>query len=200
MGFFDLISAWKEYGVFEFFLPFLLMFTIFYALLRKSKIFGEPNQVGNVNTIVALIAALFVMIYTPAGISLTMFFSNFFTQTMVVLTTILSFTLIVYMMPIGDPAAALSNMKYLIPVAGLIMLFVFIAAGGLKIFGIELGSPGRPGTIILPTIGMSSEDLAFIVMLLGFLAVVLYLNNGGEGKVKGKRVIGYKSVPIHEGE
>jgi hypothetical protein len=202
MAFVDIIAGWKEYGVFEFFLPFLLMFTIFYALLRKSKLFGEPKEkpVSNINIVVSLVAALFVMIYTPAGVSLTVFFSNFFTQTMVVLSTILSFALILYMLV---PTEAMQDLfkgsafvKILIPAAFLVVLFVFISAGGLSIFGIELEGPG---SIVWPNLGISGEDVAFVIMLLGFLAVVLYLSKEGVGK-KEKRVVRYKSIPVYEGE
>lgn len=203
MGFADVIAGWKEYGVFEFFLPFLLMFAIFYGLLRKAKLFGDEKdkQVKRINLIVAGVAALFVMVYTPTGISLTAFFANFFTQTMVVLSSILSFALILYMLvPTDSLQELLSKPRYagvLALAAVFIVLLVFIAAGGLKIFGIDIGSPGMPGTIIWPSIDISSEDLALLIMTLVFFIVVWFVTREAEPK-KGKRIVRYDSVPVYE--
>ncbi len=54
------IKKLHELGFFQFFLPFILTATIFYGLLRKSKIFGEPKENVVVNGMVALIAAFMV--------------------------------------------------------------------------------------------------------------------------------------------
>ena len=202
MGLGDVIAVWKDYGIFEFYLPFVLMFAIFYGLLSKSKLFGEPNEkrVRNVNIIVSVVAALFVMVYPPTGITLTTFFGTFFTQTMVVLATLLAFAMILYMLL---PTGAIEKMfedpskysKYLIPIAALIILFVFFAAGGLQIFGIELGTPGMPST---PSIGISSEDLVVILLIVSFILVIWFITRDENGK--GKRIVRYKAVPVYEGE
>jgi|GEM_PF-517483 len=188
MGLSEVIQLWKDYGVFEFYLPFVLMFTIFYGLLNKSKIFGDPKterQATNINVVVSFVAALFVMVYTPAGITLTTFFGTFFTQTMVVLTTILCFALILYMMmPVGafqdlfkDPS---KYAKYLVPIAVLVVLIIFFAAGGPKIFGIDF-SFGMPGY----GIGMSEETIMTVILILVFLLVIWFITRGEkEGKKK----------------
>ncbi len=53
----------QGYGFYEFVLPFLLVFTIIFAILEKIKIFGTRGPQGesktNVNAVVALIVALF---------------------------------------------------------------------------------------------------------------------------------------------
>lgn len=206
MGFTEIVAAWKDYGIFEFYLPFVLMFAIFYGLLRRSKIFGDhtaDKRVNSLNVVISIVAALFVMVYTPAGVTLTAFFGTFFTQTMVVLTTILCFALILHMLlPPGaaenlfkDPA---KYAKFLVPFAMIIVLIIFFSAGGLEIFGIKLGSPGRP-TIIFPGLELSSEDVVVIFMVLVFI-LVLWLLTRDEGTGKGKKVIGYRPTPIYEGE
>lgn len=50
----------KELGFFQFLLPFMITAAIFYGLLRKTQIFGEPDKNLAVNAIVALSASLFV--------------------------------------------------------------------------------------------------------------------------------------------
>src|SRR3989344_1162821 len=48
------------YSIQEFLLPFLLIFTVIYAILQRSKILGEGKK--NFNVIVALVIALLVII------------------------------------------------------------------------------------------------------------------------------------------
>lgn len=197
MGFVEVIAVWKDYGIFEFYLPFVLMFAIFYGLLSKSKLFGEPKEkrVTNINVVVSVVAALFVMVYTPVGVSLTVFFGTFFTQTMVILTTILCFALILYMiLPTGaveemfkDPS---KYAKYLIPIAALIVLTVFFSAGGLSIFGVTDIS------IILPRIGLSTQDIVIFVLIVVFVLVVWFITRGEGSGTEGKKIVGYK--PIYE--
>jgi len=204
MAFADILELWKSYGVFEFYLPFVLMFAIFYGLLSKSKIFGDEGKeprVRNVNVIVSVVAALFVMV-SPVGISLTTFFGTFFTQTMVVLTTMLCFVLIFYMIiPHASVDAVLKDpskyVKYLIPFALLAVLAIFFGSGGPDIFGIKIGGVGGIG---LPGISLSSEDVVTIGMILIFALIVLYMTRGEKPKDenKKKKYIGDKVEHVYE--
>jgi len=49
----------KEFGFFEVVLPFLLVFTIVYAVLQKTKIFGAKEPTKNINAMIAFVFALF---------------------------------------------------------------------------------------------------------------------------------------------
>ena len=154
--------------------------------------------------IVAGVAALFVMVYTPTGLSLSAFFANFFTRTMVVLSSVLSFALIFYMMIPSDSIKKMwedpsKYTKFLMLMAGVLVIIVFVASGGLGIFGLDIGTPGMPGAIIFPNIDISSDDVALIVMMMVFLVVAWYITGGG-GKKKEKRIVRFKSVPVYEGE
>ncbi len=52
----DVIRSWQEIGVYDVILPFLLVFTLAFAILEKSKIFGSDKR--NINLIVGLILGL----------------------------------------------------------------------------------------------------------------------------------------------
>lgn len=203
MAFADILELWKAYGVFEFYLPFVLMFAIFYGLLAKSKIFGDESKerrVRNINVVISIVAALFVMV-SPVGVSLTTFFGTFFTQTMVVLTTMLSFLLIMYMViphgSVGDMMKEpMKYAKFLVPFAALAALALFFASGAPAIFGINIGGVGGGGGIGLS--GLSSQDIVTIVLILVFLLIVVYLTR--EDKGKEKKIVRFKSVPVYEGE
>ncbi len=199
MDFGNIVEVWKSYGIFEFYLPFVLMFTIFYGLLSRSKLFGDPSKekrVTNINIVISIVAALFVMVYPPTGVTLTTFFGTFFTQTMVVLTTVLCFALILFMMiPSGTAENLFSDptkyAKYLVPFALITVLIIFFAAGGLEIFGIKLGRPGVPGTFF-PSIGLSTEDLVLIILILLFILLLFFLRGGEKEEKPTKRPKGYR--------
>jgi len=190
MAFADILEIWKAQGVFEFYLPFVLMFAIFYGLLSKSKIFGDEDKerrVRNINVIISIVAALFVMV-SPAGVSLTVFFGTFFTETMVVLVTMLCFMLIMFMIiPHGSVGDFLKEpmkyAKYLIPFALIAVLAIFFSSGAPEIFGIKIGGSGGIG---LPNLDLSSQDIVTIVMILGFLLLVLFMTRGGKEDKDGK--------------
>jgi len=67
MANFDLYSLFyslEDYGVFEFILPFLLVFAISFAILEKAKIFGEDEKGKprtNINMILSLIIGLLIV-------------------------------------------------------------------------------------------------------------------------------------------
>lgn len=56
MAFQDMIYSFQSMGVFDVLLPFILIFTIVFAVLNKSKIFGDRNK--QVAVIVALVMGL----------------------------------------------------------------------------------------------------------------------------------------------
>ena len=58
-GFSKLGYYFQTYGVMDFLLPFLLVFTIIYAVMQKTKILGEKK---NFNVIIALVLALMFVV------------------------------------------------------------------------------------------------------------------------------------------
>ncbi|MFH0701377.1 MAG: hypothetical protein V2A62_02990 [Candidatus Woesearchaeota archaeon] len=60
IDFSNLASYLQTWGVMDFLLPFLLVFTIVYAVLQKTKIVGEGRK--NFNVIIALIMGLLFVI------------------------------------------------------------------------------------------------------------------------------------------
>lgn len=54
------ILKMREVGMFQFLLPYMLSSAIFYGLLRKSQIFGDPKETVSINAVVALVASFMV--------------------------------------------------------------------------------------------------------------------------------------------
>src|SRR3989338_5270479 len=61
----DMINTLVDLGVMDVLIPFLLVFTIVFAVAQKSKIFGDDKK--NFNVIIALVMALAVVIPHVTG-------------------------------------------------------------------------------------------------------------------------------------
>jgi len=51
----DIFGLTLQEVIFSIFLPFLFFFLLVYALLRKSRILGEPKEVNALNTLISLV-------------------------------------------------------------------------------------------------------------------------------------------------
>lgn len=175
------ILRMRETGMFQFLLPFMLSSAIFYGLLRKSKIFGEPREVVSVNAVVALIAS-FMVWASPIllGIDIEMHLASFFVQGVSATLVILVGLLIVSMFFPPDLAAQLGK-----------ALNTQKTVGGLLIFGIlvataVLVSSGMINIFLpkwLPAAGISEDimmSVAVVALLLGTVLIIVW--GGGEKK------------------
>lgn len=177
MGLEYLINMGKEAGLFQYYLPFVIFFSIFYGLLVKSKIFGEQGR--NISIIIALGAALYVMA-SPMGSQISEFLATFLPQTGVVLTTILAFGMILFLL---FPILGMEQKfevekfgKYLIVFGGLVAFGVFITSGGFDVF---ISSSGLGG-LNIPYIAASPEDM-FILCLVLLTVFAIWWMAKGEG-------------------
>lgn len=200
VNFGDVLELGKETGIFDFYLPFVLSFAIFYGLLEKSKIFGDSSKdkkVRNINVIIAFSASLMIIVFTPMS-ALVHFLGTMFTQTFVAMATLLAFVLIFYMLvppaKEGEKSIFQKYAKHIAVIAAVITIAIFISSGGFGIFpglpNIAVGSPGTPG------FALSTETQLIIALVIITIIVVWFLTRDG----KGRRIVRYKSVPVYEGE
>ena len=200
VNFGEILEAGKSTGIFDFYLPFVLSFAIFYGLLEKSKIFGDSSKdkkVRNINVIIAFSASLMIIIFTPLS-ALVHFLGTMFTQVFVAMATLLAFVLIFYMLvppsKEGEKSIFQKYAKHIAVIAAVITIAIFISSGGFGIFPglstIAIGSPGTPG------FALSTETQLIIALVIITIIVVWFLTRDG----KGRRVVRYKSVPVYEGE
>ncbi len=164
----------KNMGFFAF-LPFLLTAAVFYGLLRRSKLFGEPEKNVTVNAVTAITAAFLVWAYPIiSGTSVEeyqQFFSTFFLKGSVATLTIL-IGLIIFSMffPEGISTALGEKVKGKFAV-GVIILSLLIALGVL------LGS-GTANLFGFSTIDIDTEliySIIFIAAFVGIIGIVVWL-------------------------
>lgn len=79
------IERLRDIGAFRFLFPYILTSAVFYGLLRKSQVFGEPEKNVAVNAVVALVASFMVWSYPVIiGVDIETQLAAFFTQGLVV--------------------------------------------------------------------------------------------------------------------
>ncbi len=194
-AFTELIATGKDFGIFDFFLPFLIMFAIFWAVLTKIKLFGDPygdnkkeaRLAKNVNFVIALGGSLYLLSSTEIGFSFATFLSGLFSGAfMVILTTIafVSILFVLYAVTKGqDPfdgdtvAKHWTLLAFLTVVAAIIyVVSTLISTSGKAIFpgivlpGFELESYPL---VVFPSMGLTSQDIAIIFMV-GMAALIMY--------------------------
>ena len=165
-----IILRLKDLGAFEFLFPFMLTAAIFYGLLRKSKLFGEPERNVVVNATVALVAAFMVWSYPIlAGVSIQQQLATFMFQSLVALLVVM----------VGLMAAAFFGEKIglsekQLSVAILIMVGL---VGGAVLFSSGLASIFFPSG--MPTTFEIDEDtLVGIGMLGAIVAAIFFITRG----------------------
>lgn len=111
----------QRIGAYNFLFPFMLTSAVFYGLLRKSRLFGEPEKNIAVNGVVALMAAFMMWSYPIlAGKNVELPLSIFFFQ---------------------------GSIATIIVMVGFMIMSIFVEPG--KTFGEKYGKKLLPGLVIL---------------------------------------------------
>lgn len=160
------IERLREIGAFNFLFPYMLTTAIFYGLLRKSQVFGKPEENAAVNAVVALIAGFMVWAYPIiAGVDVETQLAYFFTQGAIVTLVFIFSLLIVGMFLPPDLPKVLSegifkgNKQIAIIAVGLFFGFLIVITSGLwnAVFG--------PGMVEI------SDDIFITVVVIIILIV-----------------------------
>jgi len=189
-GFESLIATGKNVGVFDFFLPFMLSFAIIYGILQKVKIFGEDRVGRTTNLMISVILSLFIIGYTPVGVTLATFFGTMFTGTIMIVVTLLGTTMVMYVLgKLGglDILSAKSGKAWkavVILLAIVVAAAAFVYSGGMSFFE-SVGFPGAGFEIpipALPSVSISLEDAVVFGALIAAGAVAVWMISEGKGQ------------------
>jgi len=160
----------KDLGFFQFFLPFILTGTIFYGLLRKSKLFGEPEKNIAINAVISFIAA-FMVWSAPiiTGVDMQAQMARFFMQGLIaMLVPLLGILVIGMFLPEGATAKLEEAFKGRARLA-LVVIVISVFIGIL--FSSGLGSFFFPSGISIG-VGIGSEWILLIGMIILFVLTV----------------------------
>ena len=179
------IQRLRDIGAFNFLFPFMLTSAIFYGLLRKSQIFGKPEENTAVNAVVALVAAFMVWAYPiMIGVSLETQLATFFTQGIVVTLVFMIALMIVGMFLPQDMSKHLAegllkgNKALLVVVVAIAFGFFIVLTSGLwcAVFG--------PESIEIPT-DIIVSVIVIVLLIIPFIFILYPTKKapekGGEG-------------------
>ena len=188
----------QEIGVMDVILPFILVFTIVFAILQKTKILGEDPESHkprkNFNSVIALVMALGVVIphitgSYPANADIVNIVNQALPNISVVLIAVVMMLLMIGVFGGGFDITKSMNL------AGAAIVFAIGAT--VYIFGSAAGWWVLPGWLGFM---MDSDTQALVVILLVFGALIAFITNEDKKPDPKKygfgedlaRVMGYK--------
>lgn len=130
----NLFAQWESAGVFQYALPFLLIFALVFGLLLKMNIFqskdGDPNK--GINVLIALAVSFMALQFDMVS----MFFSEIFPRFGVALSIIL---VILILFGLFIPTETENNW-FMIALGGIVFIIVGIVIfNSLRVFGWTFG-------------------------------------------------------------
>jgi hypothetical protein len=174
MAFQDLMLTLDSWGVTDILLPFILIFTIVFAVLQKSKVLGEDSKKFNV--IIALVMGLSVVIphalgAYPYNLDPVIILNSILPQVSVVIVAIMLMLVLIGVFGAKIKVGGTS-------LAGIVSIFAFIVI--LIIFANQLGWFTLPQ--IFDTIFMNEDILAIVVMILVFALIIGFVTGSDKDK------------------
>jgi len=174
----------RDAGFFQFLFPFMLSTAMFFGLLRKSKIFGDPREVLSINAVVALVAS-FMVWSAPIllGINMEEKLATFFVQGVTATLVVLVGLLIASMFFPPDMAGHISTILKTPRYVSAFLIFgilvgagIFLSSGLINIF--------LPEGIRFTGAEISEElvtSILAVVLLLGTVLIIVWGGGGGGG-------------------
>lgn len=166
------IEFLKDFGFYDVVLPFLLVFTLVFAILEKTKIFGTTDKKPkkNINAMIAFVIALFFVATTNLVIGAQEFLPNI----VVLLITLMSFMMLVGFF-YSDKEFSFENHKFW-KVFLTIIFFIGIVLMALHAFVIEVWN-----WLFVDVTGFwSSTAGVTIIFLLIVIGTIIFVTVGGK--------------------
>jgi hypothetical protein len=180
MAFQELMIYLDNIGVADVLLPFILVFTVVFAILQKIKLFGEKN-VRQINVIVALVMGLAVVIphvmgRYPPGADIVEIMNSALPNVSLIIIAILMLLLMVGIFGHDINLAGNPIGGYFVILATIIIVFIFGRAAGW------FRGPGWLGFIDNP------ETQTLVVVILVFGIIVWFVARDTEPHPERKNV------------
>jgi len=173
LSFQDFIVSLERVGFVDVLLPFLLVFTIIFAILDKTKIMGEGNR--NMNIGIALIFALLVVIphvtgNFPAGYDPVLIINSALPSVSLVVVAVIALMILI---------GVFAHDRIMLGMTAPGWVGIFSIGTLIFIFG---SSAGWWSTGILSWLEnvFGSDIIAIFIMLLVFGIIIAFVTGGGE--------------------
>jgi len=158
----NMLEILQETGFYDYVLPFLLVFTILFAILEKTKVLGTQDQEKprtNINAVLAFVIALIVIVQTDIVAIMNTYLSK-----MALFIIIVLIAMLVLGMLGGD----------------------FSKATGVPMFGIIIAIAAviwalTPNLGILPYwMHLSDTSIAWLIVLGVFILIIWFVTSGSK--------------------
>lgn len=171
----SLIFDLEYYGIFDVILPFLLVFTLVFAVLQRIKLFGDDKK--SINIVVALIIGILTVVphvtgrypaqYDPVAII------NSLLPSVGVLSVVIILILFLWGMFGGEYSGS--------SVPGIIMVLILLVIG--YIFGTTVGWWEAPSQTFGSWWSSSLSTLVIVILVFG---VIIWFITSGDKKTPGE--------------
>lgn len=188
----DFVMYLQNIGVADVLLPFILVFTIIFAILQKTKILGEKGK--RYNVMIALVIGLAVVIphaLSPSPYDVVSIMNRAFPSVSIFIVAILALFLLIGMWSSKELKWGSSARGWITLISAIIIIAIFTHAAGWWGGGYLpdwLYFLNDPGTI------------AMIVIILVFIIVIMYITGEEEEKKEGGFKKFIKALGGEEGE
>jgi len=166
----DVYSLLENYGIFNLFGPFLVMFSLLYGVLRKSQLFGKVETVEKIYIVIAF-ALTFFYLYNLSAIGLTQkVLSFFFYEMLAVLLILIALSLLfTAVSPKGEGGQPKTSI--LSGIFGFLVILAFLYA--------SITSPSEVGEGVSSFLNeawlfLITSGLLIILIPLGIIIAVIY--------------------------
>jgi len=164
-NFTELFQVMESWGMLDLMLPFLLIFTIVFAVLQKAKIFGEDSK--RFNVIIALVLGMVVVIphimgTYPDGQDAVLIINNVLPNVVLVLIAII---MVLLLSGVFGYEAKGAGGAILIPAFAVIIWIFGVSAGWWANFS---------------WFNIDPDTMAIILVLLIFGIIITIVTSGGE--------------------
>ena len=180
------IEFFDKIGIYDVVLPFLLVFTIVFAILEKTKVFGTEEVDGrkltkkNLNSMASFVIALMVVLSSKLVETITEVSSN---VVILLLLAIFFLLLVGSFFKEGEPAFLEGNWKYLF----MIIMFVGILGIFLHAIQTEEGEPWLEWAWDELTTHWTSTGVASVILVLLIVGFMFYIVRGEGSGTKEKK-------------
>ena len=171
----DFLVRIDEFGVLDSLLPFMLIFTILFAVLQKTKIIGEGKR--QFNTLVSLIVTLMVVLphvtgKYPPGQDVVVIINQAMPQVSLIVVVILAILLLI---GVFAPGTMMSSTGF----GGILALFSVIAI--VYIFGNAAGIWETTGMLSF----LNDPDTQAVITIVVVFALIIWFVTKDDGKEGG---------------
>ncbi len=162
-------SALGQIGFYNVLLPFLLLFVIIYGILSMINLFGDKTKGKKINSLIALILALFIT-YTTRYLAWFASIVSNLTGFLGIILLALLFFFMLYHFATGKNARDIfssGKIKWIVLViVAIIIYLLFSKSGGLAFFGI-FGN-------LAPHIPISVQSIIMFIIVAGLIFLVIW--------------------------